>query len=1115
MPEEIVIAAIAEIGAAIGGEAGAVAIMYAGEIYTGLQVAAFATAVYTSRESQRKQQNAARDSYNASLKDRYTMVRSAVEPRRVVLGRQRVSGPLAYIGSYGTDREHLVFVVILAAHQIDAVEAIYFDDEQVVLDGSGNVLAVNRRDLFTLSATGDDFTLTSAPAAGTVVAVVDYGSTRVVLGTSMAGSVVTVSGGTSGLTGTVTISYQPEQSPWIKNAGTNEQTSLLLDGAGNGSLTLPDLPVPGSVHVVYSTGFTVEDRVDVDLTSFTTVVGSLVTVAGGTFDATCTVTWQGNANATRARVRQYLGAAGQTADAAMVAALPDIWTTSHTLTGLAYLVVECDYDVDAFPGGLFNVSAQVRGALLYDPRDATTAWSENPALMMRHVATHPLLGRLSTAQINDASGIVAANVCDEQVAYVVQGQTYTRALYTASLTAKSGTRAKDALDDLSKAMAGRWAFTGGELRVKAGGYTTPLQALDDTWLSGRSSVQVQVRANRGDVFNVVTGRIADQQRDYAEVDYPRVESATYIAEDGAELALDMPLNAVTFVGQAQQVAAATLRDARQGLRVVLSCNMRAWPVEVFDTLTVTLARFGWAAKVFEVLAVSWQLDGGIQLTLKETDATVWALGTSFGAQDPAPNTLFPSPFKLPAITGLACASGTAQLLHQADGTVQTRVLVTWDTIVDPLVLNDGGVELRYGLATDAETTWRSVTAPRTQAQIYLTNDIRDGLLYLVKARAFNALVKGAWCVPVLHAVVGKTAAPGNVAGLAGTVANGRITWVWTPCAEADYGTTEVRSTNSNWGSTASPPLFRGAASSYAEAATTAGSVTRYARHIDTSGNPSATSASAAVTVATADLVDARLAAALADAAAAQATADGKIDTFWQATAPASGMAEGDLWFDTDDGAKQYRYTSGVWTVAADTRIGQAISDASDAQATADGKVTTFVATTAPTAEGTGDLWLDSDDGNKLYRWSGSAWAPLVVGTGALAADAATEIYQDLSDGAGAALTTGEVTLITMPTITPSVAGVIELTATVDADNLYGDAGNWCAWWVSLGGGSDAVVTAGSHGGFTASRGIWPVSTSFAVDAGVSVVLKLKARKDAGAGAPHLWQTSSRVTLIKR
>jgi hypothetical protein len=105
---------------------------------------------------------------------------------------------------------------------------------------------------------------------------------------------------------------------------------------------------------------------------------------------------------------------------------------------------------------------------------------------------------------------------------------------------------------------------------------------------------------------------------------------------------------------------------------------------------------------------------------------------------------------------------------------------------------------------------------------------------------------------------------------------------------------------------------------------------------------------------------------------AQATADGKIDSFYQATMPTTGSV-GDLWIDTDDGNKLYRHNGITFIEVQDDGISTAIVAASDAQATADGKVTTFVSTTAPTADAVGDLWIDSDDNNKLYRWSGSAW----------------------------------------------------------------------------------------------------------------------------------------------
>lgn len=136
--------------------------------------------------------------------------------------------------------------------------------------------------------------------------------------------------------------------------------------------------------------------------------------------------------------------------------------------------------------------------------------------------------------------------------------------------------------------------------------------------------------------------------------------------------------------------------------------------------------------------------------------------------------------------------------------------------------------------------------------------------------------------------------------------------------------------------------------------------------------------------------------AMLTAEAAQATADGKIETFWQTSAPGS-ASEGDIWFDTDDGYKQYRWTSGAWVVAADTRIGTAIADAAAAQATADGKVVTFVQTSTPTAEGVGDLWFDSDDGYKLYRWNGSSWVAYQYGTSALAAGSAADVQTTITD----------------------------------------------------------------------------------------------------------------------
>lgn len=147
----------------------------------------------------------------------------------------------------------------------------------------------------------------------------------------------------------------------------------------------------------------------------------------------------------------------------------------------------------------------------------------------------------------------------------------------------------------------------------------------------------------------------------------------------------------------------------------------------------------------------------------------------------------------------------------------------------------------------------------------------------------------------------------------------------------------------------------------------------------------ATADDAAVTAAGAE--------ALANAAQSTAntaltTANAKITSFYQASAPTSGMASGDFWLDTDDGNKLYRWSGSTWVVVQDAAIQTALTNAGTAQAIADRKVQTFYQPAAPTNPaaqlGVGDLWIDSDNGNRIQRWNGSAWVDVPVGSGALA-----------------------------------------------------------------------------------------------------------------------------------
>lgn len=101
------------------------------------------------------------------------------------------------------------------------------------------------------------------------------------------------------------------------------------------------------------------------------------------------------------------------------------------------------------------------------------------------------------------------------------------------------------------------------------------------------------------------------------------------------------------------------------------------------------------------------------------------------------------------------------------------------------------------------------------------------------------------------------------------------------------------------------------------------------------------------------------------------TVDGEVHIYYTTYQPTSADNK-DIWYNTNTNVIR-RYEDGVWVDISDTTLGLSLRGISDAQATADGKIITFAQTSPPTAASIGDLWIDTDDKNKLYRWNGYSW----------------------------------------------------------------------------------------------------------------------------------------------
>lgn len=457
---------------------------------------------------------------------------------------------------------------------------------------------------------------------------------------------------------------------------------------GTGTATITGTYVAGSASAVQpATESTDEKELSVS------VVGSTITVSGGTPGAAAIVNWQTSSLDSKARVRFYTGSLNQDLSVVLDPLFPSLIDSTHKFAGIAGLLVDLEYDPDAWPSGVPSISAVFRGACVEDPRASPSlVWTENPALIARDWALYKYGGGAALEDIDEQSFEDAANACDVTHGFVTPSGTTTLPLYTCGIVCRTDVDPYDQFLEIVESMAGKAGWAGGQLRVVAGEYRSPVATITEDWISDAGEIQIVAEPPTEDAVNVYRGTISDKDQDYVVVQAPEVRSSTYITADGRELPREVALAGVTDAIHAQHVMGVMMRDARNGLTCVLPCNMRAFQVELFDVVSVTLPRFGWTAKTFEVIDWSFSPEGGVVLTLKETAAAIFTPDSLFRELDLTPNTDLPEPWVVETPFGLVVTTAVSTL---DDGQPVVRALVQWSAITDSSILQGGAIEIQY------------------------------------------------------------------------------------------------------------------------------------------------------------------------------------------------------------------------------------------------------------------------------------------------------------------------------------------------------------------------------------------------------------------------------------
>jgi len=537
----------------------------------------------------------------------------------------------------------------------------------------------------------------------------------------------------------------------------------------------------------------------------------------------------------KTRINRKIG--GGSADSELVAESGGGWTSTDKMTGVASLYVRTQWDVDVFPQGLsFNISTDVKGKECYDPRDTTTAYKNNNALVLRDYLVEHL--GYPSSEIDDDDVTAAANICDESVTIA---DATTQARYTFNGRILTDTKPADARQMIARAMGGWCAKIGGKWRMEAGAAKSSSLSLTPDDFIGE--IEWLNQDPISEACNAVRVTYLDPKNNWQPATAPLVRKLVtapnitagarctivslgttnftligaasntvgvtftasgaglgtgtvdpYLGEDnGVEHVRDIDLFGVTNEATALRLGRIELERARHGLTFTTQTGLKGLQVQAGDWVDVTFSRYGWSSKLFEVVehrTVHEVQESGmfisIRLVLREVSSAIYSrTAADETTADPAPNTTLQNPRDVIAPVLGTLESDDDQLTIDSRGQVVSRIKVPW-TCADAYVTSGGTFEIEYKLSADTDWLPAPIAPLKGSDEVAWIGPVVDGEDYDVRIRAVNGIgVHSDWDTETAHTVIGKSDPPAAPTSFTATATAGGVLLEWVPPPDLD------------------------------------------------------------------------------------------------------------------------------------------------------------------------------------------------------------------------------------------------------------------------------------------------------------------------------------------
>jgi hypothetical protein len=484
------------------------------------------------------------------------------------------------------------------------------------------------------------------------------------------------------------------------------------------------------------------------------------------------------------------GAASQAALASIVSAFPSVWTADHKLNGIAYVGASfssppSEEYLKVFPEGAATPTrAVMRLSRVFDPRTGVTAWSENAALCIRDFLLHPDGYRLTIDDIDEASFIAFANLCDEAVPLAAGG---TQPRYTLGGMYNLNDEPKQVLVRMLAACDGELLENkDGKLEIRGGKWDEPTVTIGPENIR---EADLQQGADAFGAFNKLRILFTDPTQDYQATEAKAWDNLADQAERGV-MEENFSVDMVRSAPQARRLA-----------KIFRAKNNPEWRGTIATDLVGLNAR---GERTIRVVFPALQIDGtffvtshGIAADLSgctigisslSSDAYDWNAAAEEG-QNPIPPGDTRPDLTLPIPTGLLPVVVSRQI---TSATVAPVVVATVNTPART------EIQLEAQIRLNSLAIWEAMSVASGQFEA-LSGVLVDGATYQVRARFRTGGAAGDWTAEEEIVITANPTAPDAPTGFSATLNGDDVDLAWTNPATNFFRSRVFRSATDSFG----------------------------------------------------------------------------------------------------------------------------------------------------------------------------------------------------------------------------------------------------------------------------------------------------------------------------